>query len=131
MGKRRSAQAIDTTGEFGRRRWSEREGRQALAAWEQSGLSASEFARRHGLNPQRLLWWRKQLGQWSEGEAIKKRTVAVPSLVPAEVRVNTASSGAPTMVLRLPGGVAIEFADTNAVTPGWVASVVSELWRQS
>jgi transposase-like protein len=118
-------------GELDRRRWTERDGRRALAAWRRSGLSVSEFARRHGLNPQRLSWWSKQLGQWSEGETIKKRRVAVATWVPAEVCVNTASSAAPMMVLRLPGGVAIEFAEPNAVPPGWIASVLSELWRQS
>jgi hypothetical protein len=32
-----------------------------------SGLSDRAFAKRHGLDPQRIWWWRKRLGRTSEG----------------------------------------------------------------
>ena len=101
------------------RRWTEREGRQALAAWKDSGLSASAFARQHGLNSQRLLWWRKQLGGWETGKATEQPGSSTVSLIRAG------------MAVRLPGGVVVEFADVNAVSPIWVASLASELWRRS
>ena len=40
--------------------WSEAEAQAVLEAWEASGLSVAEFARRHGLGPQRLRWWKKR-----------------------------------------------------------------------
>jgi transposase-like protein len=114
---------------LGGRRWTEREGREALAAWKGSGLSASGFARQHGLNPQRLLWWRKQLGGWSTGEAIEPTASSTVSLIRAEVRESTTAAAG--MAVRLPGGVVVEFADVNAVSPTWVASLASEVWRRS
>lgn len=40
--------------------WTEAEAQTVLEAYEVSGLSVAEFARRHGLTPQRLRWWRKR-----------------------------------------------------------------------
>jgi transposase-like protein len=111
------------------RRWTEREERQALAAWKDSGLSASAFARQHGLNSQRLLWWRKQLGGWETDKATEQPGSSTVSLIRAEVRESTTAAAG--MALRLPGGVVVEFADVNAVSPTWVASLASELWRRS
>jgi hypothetical protein len=130
MGRRgsRSGQTRRWEGTGGQR-WTEREGREALAAWKGSGLSASGFARQHGLNPQRLLWWRKQLGSWDTDEEIEPTASSTVSLIRAEVRGSTTAAAG--MVLRLPGGVVVEFADANAVSPTWVASLASEVWRRS
>ncbi len=43
-----------------RRRWTEVEAREALAALAESGLSANAFATREGIDSQRLLWWRRR-----------------------------------------------------------------------
>lgn len=43
------------------RRWTEEEARQALAAFDQSGLGIVAFAIREGLDPQRLARWRRRL----------------------------------------------------------------------
>lgn len=45
-----------------RRRWSRDDARAALAAWAASGLSQADFARREGLDVQRLRAWRHKLG---------------------------------------------------------------------
>ena len=45
-----------------RRRWTVFEARAALAALDASGLRASAFAAREGLNVQRLQSWRRKLG---------------------------------------------------------------------
>jgi len=45
------------------RRWTESEGRAALAALASSGLSQNAFAAREGLDPQRLRLWRRKLGE--------------------------------------------------------------------
>jgi len=44
------------------RRWTAAEARAALAALASSGLSRSAFARREGLDPQRLRAWQRKLG---------------------------------------------------------------------
>jgi hypothetical protein len=42
-------------------RWTEEEAREALAAFEQSGLGIVAFGIREGLEPQRLARWRRRL----------------------------------------------------------------------
>ena len=91
-----------------------------LRWWHDSSLSASAFARTHGLNPQRLLWWRKRL------KSSKETALAPLTFIPAEVTGATAS-----VVLRLPGGVVIELADAAGVAPSWISALVAELKRQS
>ena len=44
-----------------RRRWTEVDAREALAALAASGRSLRAFARDHGLDPQRLYAWRRKL----------------------------------------------------------------------
>jgi len=44
-----------------RRRWTEENAREVLAALAASGLPVSEFAAREGLDPQRLYGWRRRL----------------------------------------------------------------------
>jgi hypothetical protein len=43
------------------RKWTEREAREVLAAWEATGESGPAFGRRFGIVPQRLWWWRSRL----------------------------------------------------------------------
>ena len=50
-----------------RRRWTAEEARQALAAWEESGLELTAFAIGEGLDPQRLTRWRRQLAAMATG----------------------------------------------------------------
>jgi transposase-like protein len=45
-----------------RRRWTEDNAREVLAALDASGLSAGAFATREGFDAQRLYWWRRRLG---------------------------------------------------------------------
>jgi transposase-like protein len=46
----------------GSRSWTEEEGQRGIEAWEASGESVAAFARRVGLVPQRVYWWRRRLG---------------------------------------------------------------------
>jgi hypothetical protein len=55
------------------RRWRAADARAALAAASASGLSLREFARREGIHPQRLYWWRGRLA----GDA----RMAVPTFI--------------------------------------------------
>jgi hypothetical protein len=93
-------------------RWTADDARRVLAAWHASGERAGRFARRQGLNPQRLSWWRDRLGQWEATGG---------ALVP----VVSTEAGAPVRV-RLPGGATVE-VDSEAVEATWVASLLRGL----
>lgn len=51
-----------------RRRWSEADARAVVAAWRGSGDSQIAFARRYGLDPQRVGHWIRRLGSETSGE---------------------------------------------------------------
>ena len=46
---------------FNSPRWSERQGREVIAALAQSGKSVNAFAAEHGLDPQRVYLWRRRV----------------------------------------------------------------------
>jgi len=132
MSKRTTVDECGEHVESERRRWTERQGRKVVAAWRRSGLTAREFARRHKMNPQRLSWWRKRLGESSTREGTGRRETSLISLVPGEVCMQAPASAALSLaVMRLPCGISIEFADAGAVSAGWVASLVCALSRGS
>lgn len=58
MARRRSSGLGDV---FGKGYWREADARVAVDAWERSGQSVSAFARRHGLQRQRLSRWASRL----------------------------------------------------------------------
>lgn len=51
-----------------RHRMTESEGRALVEAWRDSGLTQGEFARRRGVNAQRVQYWSRRLGA-ARGEA--------------------------------------------------------------
>ena len=101
------------------RKWSEREARIALAAWESSGLSLSAFARESGICDQRLRWWRERLSAQP----------AIPALLPVRIvrrapspAVTSAASGA-VMEIALVTGRRVR------VTPDFDDEAVARLVR--
>lgn len=60
--------------------WTEVEARSVLGAWKKSGLGLEVFARSRGLVPQRLYWWKKNLGF---GVVVEKATPL--ALLPVQV----------------------------------------------
>ena len=48
---------------FARPRWTPEHARDVIAALERSGQSVSTFASEHGLDPQRVYFWRRRLGE--------------------------------------------------------------------
>jgi hypothetical protein len=110
----------DATVEIPGGRWREPQARRVLRWWRDSGLSANTFAGEHGLNAQRLLWWRKRL------ETSQERALAPLTFIPAQL-TGTATA---TTVVRLPGGVVVEVADAAAVPAAWIAALAAELKRQ-
>ncbi|HZO37598.1 MAG TPA: hypothetical protein VFE97_00120 [Methylomirabilota bacterium] len=94
-----------------------------LEQWRRSGESIAAFARRHGITPGRLYWWKKRLPVDTHPGGRVAASSSLLTLVPASV-VPTANA---TMVaIRLRDGVAIEIAGAS---PSWVAAIVVELER--
>ena len=112
----------------GTNRWTEREGRAAIAAWERSGLGAAAFARSRGVDVQRLFWWRRRLE--TGGAAPAPTPAKAPGLVPL-VAVSREVEREPrcALVVTTPAGVRIEVREVDASTAAWVASLVGEVGR--
>jgi len=95
--------------------WTPEDARRLFDEWHRVGGSLSEFARRHGIDPARLYWWRKRL-------AGEPSAVTALTLVPATV---TSSPSSPIMI-RMPNEIAIELSRATAQE---VATLVAELSR--
>jgi hypothetical protein len=96
------------------KRWNAVIARRVLDEHATSGMSLTAFARTRGVNLQRLLWWRKRLA--------KTRSAKSVTFIPAAI-----SRVLPGITVRLPGGVAIEAADTTGLAARWVAELARSL----
>ena len=65
--------------------WSETDGRAAVAAWRESGESATQFGARHGLSARRLRWWASRLGQPMVTPGRSASKITSVELIPIEV----------------------------------------------
>lgn len=70
-----------------RRRWTETEAREALAAQAASGLSTNAFAIREGIDSQRLGWWRRRFASGNQSGQRSFVEVTTRSLEGARVEV--------------------------------------------
>jgi transposase-like protein len=97
--------------------WTPEDARRVLDEAARSGEPLAAFARRHGVGPSRLYWWRKRL-------ATEPSPIATPtlSLVPAMV----AREPTVAIIVRMPGDVSIEIADA---TPSTVVAITAALAR--
>ena len=100
----------------GRRQWKEDQAKRVLDAWGNSGQSAAAFAKRLGITPQRLSWWRKRLGAEEGAEA---------TWVPVTVRWPERGVGAAAVLVTC--GARIEVDVLDAASAAWIASVVRAL----
>jgi hypothetical protein len=109
------------------RQWSPEEAQEVLAEWRASGLSLGRFARERGLGVERLRWWKKRLGDWSEPQGGTQGPALVPMVLsePAPAVERDKAS----VVVRLPGGLVVEVTEPAAVSAQWLAAVVSQLSR--
>ena len=99
--------------------WTEGEAQRVLEAYEASGLSVAEFARRHGLGPQRLRWWKKRRAE-QKGPALSFVPVHVtPPPLPETQR----AAGGASMEVVLARGRRIR------VEPGFDAGELARLVR--
>ena len=99
--------------------WSEGDAREAIAAWAASGESMTGFARRHGVTPQRLSWWRLR----TNGSREPSRTSLIPVTVTSSPLV---SLGAASVTVTM-GDLRIDVEDPSRVSPSWVAALLSAM----
>jgi transposase len=102
------------TGADTRRRWSEETKARIVAESFAEGAVASQVARRHGLRPQQLFDWRRELrAQWRQVATVVELPAFVPAVVEEAVAVPSPALPAPSaieieaglFVLRLRGAV--------------------------
>lgn len=99
--------------------WTPQDARRVLDEAEQSGEPLAAFARRHGMGPARLYWWKKRLAtQGPPALAVTPTLSLVPAMVTREPAV--------AVVVRLPGDVTIEIADA---TPSAIVAITTALAR--
>lgn len=85
-----------------RRRWSEETKARIVAESFAQDAVVSQVARRHGLRPQQLFDWRRELrAQWRQVTAV----VEMPAFVPA---VMEEAAAAPLSAVAIPSGIEIE-----------------------
>ncbi len=89
-----------------------------LDEWQRSGGPLAAFARRRGIAPRRLYWWKARL---PSGPASSL------SLIPATiVGTDEPTAVAAPITIRLPNGIAIELANASPIL---IAEIVAELAR--
>jgi len=102
----------------GPKQWKADEAGRVLVAWKNSGESMAGFADRHGLNAQRIAWWRKRLASTSSSAL---------TWVPVTVRAEPSrASAALSLVV---ADLRIDVTDASRVPPLWFAAVVDALSR--
>ena len=117
----RKMTAVELAKLRGPKQWKEHDAQRVLAAWSSSGLSANAFAREHGLGRKRILWWRQRLAAWRR---VPKEPSSLIPIIPLALPDARAQ-----VVIRIPGGVVVEVADTSAVKAEWTSRVASSLAR--
>jgi transposase-like protein len=96
--------------------------RQAVAAFESSGLSVREFCRQRGLHEKRFYTWRRNLGLSPVAPRPVSATSPVPGFVPVRLVADTAAE------VVLPGGVVVRVPVSS--DPTHVARLVAALRGQ-
>lgn len=76
------------------------EWRRRVARWRASGLSAKEFAAKHGLNPSTLGWWRSELRREDEAGSAEPAGMLASALV----EVMPVEGDGNSFVIELDGG---------------------------
>jgi hypothetical protein len=90
----------------------------------QSGESMTAFARRRGLRPQRLFWWKKQLAEPGRESSPHGVSAKAPALLPVVVR---AAEQQALVSVELLGGVRLELRTLDPASARWVAQLAQAL----
>ena len=109
-----------------KKRWTAEDARLELARWSRSGLSMSEYCRRHGMGAHRLIWWRRRLDAYQHEEDTSSRlSLASDAFVEARV-VGFAPGSEAAVTLRL-GEVVVDVVAPQHTPPDWLASLMRAL----
>lgn len=104
------------------RRWSEADARVVLHALERSSEPVSTFARRHGLDTQRIYKWRSRLADEDRnGEEQTEHLSFAPVVV-------TGLGRTPAVVVRI-GELEVEVHEPQKVDPSWLAQMIAATRR--
>lgn len=122
------------TGAGRRRKWSDEDNARIVAEIVANGDSVCSVARRHGLSPQQLFGWRRQLREAAGGHSEEDEVQFVPALVDAVVPAPAARPE--RKVVRKADSGIIEI-EVNGITiragrgadPTMIASIVQALRR--
>lgn len=114
-----------------RRRWTQKDARRVLDAYEASGESVAAFARKTGLTVQRLSWWRKRLKEEraTEGSLNALSTdSSPPAFVPVTVRrAPRMSEPEAPVVVHTDDGLRIEVRHLDGASATWVAVLLRSI----
>ena len=88
-------------------RWSEEVGRAMLEAFRESGEGQSAFARRHGLNSQRIYYWQQRLSSSTSTAARQQRGPGPVTFAPVRVVDSANGAGAAGVALEVVVGTAM------------------------
>ena len=102
-----------------KKRWTPEYAASMLEEAERSGLSDRAFAKRRGIVPQRLWWWRKRLGETSSEKT---------SFVEVAVRSPTTPQGSSRVEIQLGNGRVV--ATPVDIDPGLLARLLDAVEGQ-
>lgn len=94
--------------------WTPDDARKLLDEWQRSNESLAAFARKRGVLPRRLYWWKSQFA---------KNPSSALALVPATIVSEEAA-----IAIKLANGISIEVTNASA---SWVAAMVFELTKDA
>ncbi len=82
------------------------QGRDLIAAWKASGISATAFCREQGIHPKRIDWWKRRLRQLDEAQPRHPSAMSFIEIPTNQEKPPPAPSKAPsTMDILLPCGI--------------------------
>jgi len=99
------------------RNWTQEQAREVLERQRASGDGVTVFARRMGIVPQRIFWWKSRL-------QAEKHSTPAQTFVPVVVREHAVDDDAGISV-ELGDGVRLRVHRVDAATAGWVALLLS------
>lgn len=103
------------------RPWKVADARAALNELTASGLSVSAFARREGIDDDRLYRWRRRFG----GKSKRRGVAAPPAPTPALIELRLPAQRAQPVEIVLASGVTLRVAET--IDPAVLARLITVL----
>jgi hypothetical protein len=112
-----------------KRRWREGDARRALDVWRGGGETLSAFARKNGLELQRVVRWRKRLAEEDARGGQEDPIKFIPAFLRQSGEVERSSDASGLLVIHLPNGTRIEVKGKRegGVSARWLSSLCRRL----